>query len=253
MKNKMQPERTLRTTLLVLVANKLLAQKTITTIQAFSEMKNTRLSQYIALLRNMGWIIENVPAKNEATGKRFVIYTLKQAGEFPNEYNARLRKSRAQLDTERKQKEKFWLDAGMCYNEHEVQRNFFIELEARGIPERSVIHAIPNGSFRTKKTAARLKAEGVRAGVLDVFVPVARCGYHGLYIEFKYGTNKMTEEQNTFASRVQRQNYDVRIFYNGKTAANYLQQYLNNALPHIDVSQINMFKVTVPKDERDAK
>lgn len=46
-------------------------------------------------------------------------------------------------------------------------------------------HAIPNGGHRHKKTAARLKAEGVKAGVPDLFVAEPRGAFHGLYLEMK--------------------------------------------------------------------
>lgn len=45
--------------------------------------------------------------------------------------------------------------------------------------------AIPNGGHRHKATAGRLKAEGVRAGVPDLCLPVPRNGYGALYIELK--------------------------------------------------------------------
>jgi hypothetical protein len=48
-----------------------------------------------------------------------------------------------------------------------------------------MVHAIPSGGARDVVTAGRLKAEGVRPGIPDVHVPVARFHYHSLYIEFK--------------------------------------------------------------------
>ena len=42
------------------------------------------------------------------------------------------------------------------------------------------IFAVPNGSWRSKATAGRLKAEGVASGVPDLFVPAWR-----LWIEMK--------------------------------------------------------------------
>lgn len=52
-------------------------------------------------------------------------------------------------------------------------------------PELSLLHHIPNGGSRNKAEAARLKLEGVKAGVPDIHLPVARGPYHSLYIEMK--------------------------------------------------------------------
>jgi len=62
-------------------------------------------------------------------------------------------------------------------------------------PELALLHAIPNGGKRHRGTAAKLKAEGVKAGVPDLCLPVARGGYHGMYLEMKYGKNKPTPSQ----------------------------------------------------------
>ena len=61
-----------------------------------------------------------------------------------------------------------------------------------------MLFAIPNGGHRDIRTAARLKAEGVKRGVPDLFLSVPRAGYNGLYIEMKYGDNKLTEDQEEF-------------------------------------------------------
>jgi hypothetical protein len=45
--------------------------------------------------------------------------------------------------------------------------------------------AIPNGEARGRGVAARLKAEGVASGVPDIFLPVQRASYGGLWIEMK--------------------------------------------------------------------
>lgn len=48
-----------------------------------------------------------------------------------------------------------------------------------------LIH-IPNGGSRKNAYEGwRLKEQGVRAGVSDLLLPVARQGFHGLWIEFK--------------------------------------------------------------------
>lgn len=53
-----------------------------------------------------------------------------------------------------------------------------------GIPER-LLFAIPNGGRRDAVTGARLKAEGVRAGVPDMFLAVPRKNAPGLFLELK--------------------------------------------------------------------
>jgi len=61
-----------------------------------------------------------------------------------------------------------------------------------------MLFAIPNGGHRDIRTAARLKAEGVKRGVPDLFLSIPRGGYNGLYIEMKYGDNKLTADQEKF-------------------------------------------------------
>lgn len=52
-------------------------------------------------------------------------------------------------------------------------------------PELKDLIHIPNGGLRSKSEAVRFKRLGVKAGVSDLFLPVARLGYHGLWIEMK--------------------------------------------------------------------
>lgn len=72
-------------------------------------------------------------------------------------------------------------------SEHDEQKALFDWSErAKGkYPDLPMMFANPNGGDRHPAVAAKLKAEGVKAGVPDVFLPVARGGYHGLFIELK--------------------------------------------------------------------
>lgn len=63
--------------------------------------------------------------------------------------------------------------------------------DMRRIP---VFH-VPNGGSRDRREAANLKRQGVRAGVPDLVVPVARCGKHSLYIEMKTKTGRVSPKQ----------------------------------------------------------
>lgn len=50
---------------------------------------------------------------------------------------------------------------------------------------REHLYHIPNGGRRGKREAARMKRMGVRPGVSDYHLPVARGIYHSLWIELK--------------------------------------------------------------------
>ncbi len=71
--------------------------------------------------------------------------------------------------------------------EHEEQVWFFqkVDKESLEIPELSLLYAIPNGGLRNKIVAMKLKMEGVTSGMPDTHFPIARLGYHSLYIEMK--------------------------------------------------------------------
>lgn len=75
-------------------------------------------------------------------------------------------------------------------------------------PEYSrLLFAVPNGGARTKTTAAKLKAEGVVAGVSDLILLVPRGQYHGLCIEMKTEKGKQSEEQKVWQELVTEQGY----------------------------------------------
>lgn len=93
-------------------------------------------------------------------------------------------------------------------------------------PELELMFAVPNGGHRDKRTASNLRAEGVKAGVLDIFLPVARRGAHGLWLEMKNGDNKLTDEQLRFGRKVTDQGYVVIVHYNWEGAVETLKWYL---------------------------
>jgi hypothetical protein len=98
-----------------------------------------------------------------------------------------------------------------------------------GLPEFALL-AIPNGGQRNKAVAAKLKAEGVRKGVLDLFMPVPRGVFNGLWIEMKYGYNKLTKEQTEFRAFAEQQRYKVVACWSWEEAKNEIGGYLELGL-----------------------
>lgn len=113
-------------------------------------------------------------------------------------------------------------------------------------PLLKLLFAIPNGGERDRVTASRLKAEGVKAGVPDLMLPVAmqtaekrrdaeRPGmlittiahWHGLYIEMKKpGTGRISKEQGQWHKDLTEQGYKVVTCWGWEEARDTLLWYL---------------------------
>ena len=108
----------------------------------------------------------------------------------------------------------------------------WIRLQMRVWPELRLAHHIPNGAYLGKDRAAaarqmaKLKAMGVRPGVFDVFLPVARLGWHGLYIEMKSTDGALSDDQEDFGRSVANEGYAVFICRNFEQAQKVVVQYL---------------------------
>ena len=95
-------------------------------------------------------------------------------------------------------------------------------------PELKWMHAIPNGGYRNKTEAGRLKAEGVKAGVSDVFLPVESGCYHGLYLEMKKPGEKASAKQLEFGAFVKTQKYAFHVCDHWQKARDILIKYFEN-------------------------
>ena len=88
------------------------------------------------------------------------------------------------------------------------------------------LYANPNGGKRDKREAARLKAEGVRPGVSDLFLAIPAGEYHGLYIELKAPGGKATMLQNQFIRRARARGYRAEVCVEWLTARDLIVEYL---------------------------
>lgn len=71
--------------------------------------------------------------------------------------------------------------------------------------------AVPNGGKRSIKTAVTLKKEGVKSGVPDWMLPIARGGWTGFAIEFKRKGNTTTDDQDDYIERLVQEGWLVHI------------------------------------------
>ena len=93
-------------------------------------------------------------------------------------------------------------------------------------PELSLLHSIPNGGKRNIREASRLKKEGALAGVSDVFLPVSRNGWHGLYIELKVKGNTTSASQKWWIAETTKQGYYSVVCFGWVEAKEVIEKYL---------------------------
>lgn len=107
------------------------------------------------------------------------------------------------------------------------------------------IFAIPNGGLRDKVTAAKLKAEGVKDGVPDTFLPLPRSVWAGLFIEMKRpGTTKAGKRkavvidqqagatsaaQDDWTGFLRSAGYGVAVAFSWDEAAKQIREYVEYA------------------------
>lgn len=89
-------------------------------------------------------------------------------------------------------------------SEHAEQSALFAwcALAVKQRPELALLFAVPNAAKRSPRLGAYMKAEGLRAGVPDLFLPVAKGGYGCLAIELKSMTGTATETQKDWIARL---------------------------------------------------
>lgn len=94
-------------------------------------------------------------------------------------------------------------------------------------PELVWLFAIPNGDVRTAVSGARLRAQGVKPGVADLCLPVARKSFHGLFLEMKVGDGKLSPSQIAFEQFVNEGGYNHATCYSWEQARDVVEGYLN--------------------------
>lgn len=87
---------------------------------------------------------------------------------------------------------------------------------------------VPNGGWRDKREAAKLKAMGVKRGFPDLNLLVKRGKYSGLLIELKkLKGGVVSNEQNEWIDFLKSQGYAAYVCYGWEEAVDCIKWYLN--------------------------
>jgi len=107
--------------------------------------------------------------------------------------------------------------------EHQEQVKVVQYCDIKKIP----ILAIPNGSNKSIVAAKKFKAEGLRAGVPDLFIPLAKHNYHGLFVEMKRqkgGT--VSKDQKAWIEKLNSLGYKAVVCKGAAIAIEEIEHYM---------------------------
>jgi len=110
--------------------------------------------------------------------------------------------------------------------EHESQVAFFERVKLDYRTRDLLIFAVPNGGPRHIVAALKLKREGVKKGVPDIFVDEPRQGFHGMRIEMKRKGGKQTPEQLEIMKSYTQKGYGYALCFGAEHAWDSLMDYL---------------------------
>lgn len=90
-----------------------------------------------------------------------------------------------------------------------------------------LILAIPNGGARSAVTGARMRRTGTRAGVPDLFLPVARKCCAGLWLEIKRRDGgRVSDAQRRWLAALEMHGYRARVCAGSDEAISEIMEYL---------------------------
>lgn len=115
--------------------------------------------------------------------------------------------------------------------EHQIQKRLIEacrQIEP-SFPELRSLYAIPNGGHRNIIVARKLKAEGVRAGVPDLCLPISDGIFNALYIEMKRPGGSVSKEQRMMHAELERWGNHVIVCFSAQTALDALVRYIRRS------------------------
>jgi hypothetical protein len=88
-----------------------------------------------------------------------------------------------------------------------------------------MLHSSLNGVKLSKSQAGKAKASGMLSGVPDLFLPVPRGKYHGLYIEMKSAKGRIMPSQSRYLKAVSDFGYSAVVCYSAIEAIKTIENY----------------------------
>ena len=117
-------------------------------------------------------------------------------------------------------------------SEHTEQVNIIKFCKLQKIP----VFSIPNGMWvpglagvRLFSYIAKMKAEGMEKGVPDLFFPIVRNGFHGLFIELKTKTGRLSPEQKEWLKTLSENGYRAICCYGATEAIAEIKNYIKES------------------------
>lgn len=94
-------------------------------------------------------------------------------------------------------------------------------------PELKLLYHIVNEGQRSVVNGANLKRMGLKRGVPDLHLPVARGPYHSLYIEMKTENGKTSAEQDWWTEQLNIRGNLTVVCFGWEEAVSVLEDYLS--------------------------
>lgn len=120
----------------------------------------------------------------------------------------------------------------MTVPKESVEQVTFLNEFAKEWPD-VLIHSIPNGGKRDKRTAQQMKLEGLKAGIPDLFIPE-----WAVWIEMKRTKgNGLSADQKDIIPRLKRSGYRVLVAKGYIDALNQIHELDKNNQLDIEIAR----------------
>jgi hypothetical protein len=100
-----------------------------------------------------------------------------------------------------------------------------------------LLFSIPNGGLRDPITAIRMKEEGLLAGVPDLMLAIPKNNTHGLFIEMKGKSGRLSQKQTEMINRLNEQHYKCIVVKSYDEAKQAITNYITEAKDNADYAR----------------